>query len=451
MAPSDATPAVETSMGEGQVLLRAAGLGKIYARSPDATRRRIAKSLGAALLGGRAPDIGLPQGKEFWAVRDVSFELRQGRALGVIGLNGSGKTTLLRMLAGQILPDNGEITVYGKSAAMIDLTAGFSSGASGRRNIYMRAAALGFSAAETDEMVDEIIEFSELGDVIDAPISTYSSGMQMRLAFSVMAMVSPDVLFIDEVLAVGDFRFRQKCLSKIREMRERSAFVFVSHSMGDIARFCDEVIVLYKGKVDFFGAPETAIEHFLDMERDDQPLTISTTAEGTPVKASADHKAAKNLQLNVFDPTPHHDNSAVSGVTISVKGAVDGEIRCETMSPLDFCIRAEILRPCRRLVFGYTILTDQGEGVSGVASDSQNEWLKIEQQAIVAADVHIEKLILNPGRYSFYFNMRDGNELLFRGQIFSLLVHTPPYNTFGIVTMPHAWRLSATQKEVTAG
>ena len=261
----------------GEPVLRAKALSKLFARKTSDTRARLGEVAGRVFFGRSPKEIHALRKYEFWALKDISCELRRGEALGVIGLNGSGKTTFLRILAGQILPDGGEVWINGSSAAMIDLQAGFQPSASGNENIFLRAAALGFTRAQTKRRLNEIIDFSELGDAIGAPMSTYSSGMKMRLAFSVMAIVEPDILFIDEVLAVGDFRFRQKCLARIREMRKRSAFVFVSHSMGDISLFCDRVIVLHKGKLHFEGPPKEAIEIYESL---DEP----TSAVDTPAQ-----------------------------------------------------------------------------------------------------------------------------------------------------------------------
>ena len=219
-------------------VLEARGVGKIYSRYQDATRDRVASVICQILFGIEPKSVGVPQGREFWALNNIDLELKRGQALGIIGLNGSGKTTLLRMLAGQIVPDEGIIRVRGRTASMIDLTAGLQVTASGRRNIYLRGAALGRSREEIEASVDEVIAFTELGEAIEAPVATYSSGMTMRLAFAIMTASAPDILFIDEVLAVGDFKFRQKCLARLRELRQSSAFVMVSHSMNDISRFC---------------------------------------------------------------------------------------------------------------------------------------------------------------------------------------------------------------------
>ena len=208
---------------QSDTVLEVEYLSKLYSRAQGATRQRLARTFGRILLGlSPKPPTNLKKG-EFWSLKNVSFSLKRGEALGIIGFNGAGKTTLLRLLAGQLLPDEGEIRILGKVAAMIDLTAGFQMTASGKRNIFLRGAMLGRSQKEITSTYDEIIDFAELGDAIDAPVSTYSSGMLMRLAFSIMVAIGPDVLFIDEILSVGDFRFRQKCLARIRELREKAA------------------------------------------------------------------------------------------------------------------------------------------------------------------------------------------------------------------------------------
>ena len=251
---------------KNDIVLKVERLSKLYSRAQVATRQRLASTFTRTLLGRLPKPVkGLKKG-EFWSLRDINFSLKRGEALGVIGFNGAGKTTLLRLLAGQLLPDEGEIRILGKSAAMIDLTAGFQMTASGKRNIFLRGAMLGRSKEDIAVTFDEIIDFAELGDAIDAPVATYSSGMLMRLAFSIMVAMKPDVLFIDEILSVGDFRFRQKCLARIRELREYAAFVLVSHSMADIKLFCDRVVVLQEGRVAFEGEPEEAIRIYEEMK-----------------------------------------------------------------------------------------------------------------------------------------------------------------------------------------
>jgi lipopolysaccharide transport system ATP-binding protein len=190
---------------------------------------------------------------EFWAVQNVSFELRRGECLGLIGHNGAGKSTLLKVLNGLIPPDTGRITMKGRVAALIELNAGFNPILSGRENIFNQAALLGFSKQETLEKFDTIVEFAEIGDFLDMPVQNYSSGMRVRLGFAVAAQMEPDVLIIDEVLAVGDVAFRFKCLNAIGELMKSAAVIFVTHTMPQVFRICSEVIVLDHGHVTYQG------------------------------------------------------------------------------------------------------------------------------------------------------------------------------------------------------
>jgi len=187
---------------------------------------------------------------EFFAVRNVSFKLRRGECLGLIGKNGAGKTTLLKMLNGLIKPDAGRIEMRGRIAAMIALGSGFNSLLTGRENIYVNGAVLGMTKTQIEEKIDDIIDFSELRDFINTPVQTYSSGMQVRLGFAVaVTLIQPDVLILDEVLAVGDADFRVKCLSKIAEITNNSATIFVSHDALQISRACSRAIWMKKGAI----------------------------------------------------------------------------------------------------------------------------------------------------------------------------------------------------------
>lgn len=190
---------------------------------------------------------------EFWALDDISFELKRGECLGLIGPNGAGKSTLLKLLNGLFKPDKGRITVRGRVGALIELGAGFNPVLTGRENIYVNAAVLGISKQEVHKSLDSIIEFSEIGDFIDTPVQHYSSGMKVRLGFAVAAQLNPDVLIVDEVLAVGDIGFRIKCLNRISSLMQNSAAIFVSHSMQLVSWVCSAVIVLNRGGIAYQG------------------------------------------------------------------------------------------------------------------------------------------------------------------------------------------------------
>jgi len=206
------------------------------------------KDMLSEIFGKRKNNNNVLRDKEFWAVKNISFEVKRGECLGLIGRNGAGKSTLLKMLNGLIKPDTGRIEMHGRVGALIELGAGFSPILTGRENIYNNAAILGFSREETNKKLAEIIEFSELEGFIDTPVQYYSSGMRVRLGFSIAAQLNPDILLIDEVLAVGDMGFVHKCFNKIDELFPDTAIIFVSHNMPQVSRISTDLIVMTKGE-----------------------------------------------------------------------------------------------------------------------------------------------------------------------------------------------------------
>lgn len=204
---------------------------------------------------------------EFWALDDVSFELRRGECLGLLGRNGAGKTTLLKVLSGLIKPDKGTITLKGKVGGLIALGAGFNGILSGRENIRINGAILGYSRDEIESRMQEIIDFAEIPDFIDAPVNTYSSGMNVRLGFAIAAILTkPDILLLDEVLAVGDMGFINKCLNAVRKLMRDSAVIFVSHNMQFVSQFCSRVILFNQGKtVSNNKQVQTGISEYLSL------------------------------------------------------------------------------------------------------------------------------------------------------------------------------------------
>lgn len=208
-----------------------------------------------------APDDLRPG--EFWSNKGISLEVKRGECLGLVGRNGAGKTTLLKMITGLIKPDQGRIRITGTVGAMIALGAGFNPVLTGRENIYVNASILGLSTRQIEDRIEEIVEFGELRDAIDAPVRTYSSGMSVRLGFAVAAvMVKPDVLILDEVLAVGDLAFRNKCLTRMAEIMKTSAVIFVSHTSPIVNRYSTVVAWLDGGKLVKIGQPSQVIDEY---------------------------------------------------------------------------------------------------------------------------------------------------------------------------------------------
>lgn len=194
---------------------------------------------------------------EFWALDDVSFEVKKGDSVGLIGLNGSGKSTMLKVIAGVLKPTKGTISVNGSVAPLIELGAGFDIDLTGRENIYLNGALLGRSRQMMDEVFEDIVEFSELREFMDVPVKNYSSGMLSRLAFSIATSGKADILIVDEVLSVGDFRFQEKCQDRIHKMMEEGTTVlFVSHSIEQVEQICNKVVWLSHGKVKMKGSSQ---------------------------------------------------------------------------------------------------------------------------------------------------------------------------------------------------
>lgn len=244
----------------------AEGVSKKFCRTLKPSMLYGMRDISRNMLGMRTNSTVLRPG-EFWALDDASFTLGHGDSLGLIGANGSGKSTLLKLLNGIFMPDKGRIRIEGRVAALIELGAGFHPLLSGRENIYVNGAILGMTRAEVSERFDDIVEFADIGDFLDAPVKHYSSGMHARLGFAVAAHVDPDVLLVDEVLAVGDADFRSKSYDRMLSFREQGkAVVLVSHDMMSIQAVCNRVLWLDHGVVRMVGAPEEVIPAYYAFE-----------------------------------------------------------------------------------------------------------------------------------------------------------------------------------------
>jgi lipopolysaccharide transport system ATP-binding protein len=231
-----------------ETLIKVEGVSKKFCRSLKKSLWYGLQDVGNELRGRRHGGDGDLRAGEFWAVKDISFDLKRGECLGLIGRNGVGKTTLLRMLNGLIKPDRGRIEMRGRVGALIALGAGFNPILTGRENVYVNAAVLGLSREETDAKFDEILDFADLAEFIDSPVQNYSSGMAVRLGFAIAAKTNPDILLLDEVLTVGDVGFQAKCFNTLAQFRDQgTAFILVSHNMHQISRYADRLLYLKSG------------------------------------------------------------------------------------------------------------------------------------------------------------------------------------------------------------
>jgi ABC-type polysaccharide/polyol phosphate transport system ATPase subunit len=249
-------PPVREQAELGPVILRFEKVGKTFRRfdhQPFLLRNLVLRLVGRA-----------PKPREFWPLRDISFEVRQGETVGIIGQNGAGKSTLLRLVAGACFPSEGRISVRGRIAPLLSLGAGFQPDMTGRECIEINATALGLSKAEIDERLEAITTFAELGDFLDTPTRYYSSGMLARLGFAVAVHTTPDLLIVDEVLSVGDHNFQKKCISKIEEMRQNgTTILMVSHAAASVKGLCDRVLWLKDGSIVADGPPDSILDDYL--------------------------------------------------------------------------------------------------------------------------------------------------------------------------------------------
>ena len=373
------------------VILDVNQVWKRYGSTPAVGQGKAARILFDSLLGFGAKGPVTGAGEQD-IIKGLSFSLKRGEALGVIGFNGAGKTTLLRLLAGQLLPDQGQVRVRGTTGAMIDLTSGMKDTMTGRANILLRSAILGRRRKDVEANLEEIIDFTELGDNINSPVSTYS-------AFATTVFMNPDLLLADEVLSVGDFRFRQKCLERIRTMRDRSAFVLVSHSMNDISRFCDQVIVLDKGRAAFTGPPDEAIAYYYN-ESEKRTAPKKTYAEKRPLG-------------DFIEKT--HAVTDVSATWVDENGNETPSFR--TGSPMSLKLRFTPLKPFRNLIVGVPIYSSRNEMVTALSSDQMQIRLDHEVGKPCDVQIDIDHLPLSPGNYRPVLAIVDGPEFLYRQPI----------------------------------
>jgi len=259
-----------------ETLVRVDGVSKKFCRSLKKSLWYGMQDIGREITGHRHGGNGELRPDEFWAVKDVSFELKRGECLGLVGHNGAGKTTLLKMLNGLVKPDAGKIEMRGRVGAIIALGAGFNPILTGRENIYVNGSVLGLSKQDIDRRIDEIIEFSEIEEYIDMPVQGYSSGMAVRLGFSIATTIKTDVLILDEVLAVGDENFQAKCFKRIGELLAESAVILVSHQAHHIKKNCDVAILLERGRCRVQGAPDDVLKEYKlrGSKKSNEPLSI---------------------------------------------------------------------------------------------------------------------------------------------------------------------------------
>ena len=248
-----------------------------------------------------------PLYREHWALRDVSFELQAGEAVGILGRNGAGKSTLLQIIAGTLEPTSGQVKTFGRITALLELGSGFNPEFTGRENVFLNAQIIGLSWEDTLACFDDIASFADIGDFIEQPVKTYSSGMIMRLAFAVQTVLEPNIMIVDEALSVGDAKFQEKCFRKLRQLRSNgTTILFVSHDTNAIASFCDRTLLMENGYLVASGNPKSTIKTYMETLYGESPLTLSKDKGVLPNEASRLDDVSKS---NIVKTEGTHDNS----------------------------------------------------------------------------------------------------------------------------------------------
>jgi lipopolysaccharide transport system ATP-binding protein len=388
-------------------MVRAEGLGKKFSKSLAHSLRRGLKDTLGQLLGWRRRNSNLQTG-EFWALEDVGFELERGRCLGIMGINGSGKTTLLRILQGIFPPDRGQVALRGQVGSLIAAGAGFSPLLTGRENIMVNAALLGMSRADLKKHFDNIVTFADIADFLDAPVKHYSSGMQVRLGFAIAAFARPDILLIDEVLAVGDMNFQKKCYEHLHRLRQDgTTIVFVSHAVGAIWALCDCGLFLDQGRVKVFGPVDDVIRAYKDR----------TAGNALDMKPDYGGEAG-----GTGDAVIHWTR---------VLSQVDGQPKTELAFREPFLLESqvEVRRSIRRPVFRYTLDAVHYKYIACLDSIEQRLHLEGLKPGTYLIRTLVPRQNLMPGSYSINSNVCQeglGIHLFFRNGIAGFKILQPP-------------------------
>jgi lipopolysaccharide transport system ATP-binding protein len=376
-------------MAEDEALVSVNSVSKKFCKDLSKSLRYGLTDMTNALLGKHSSNQ--LRRDEFWALRDISFKVNRGECLGLIGHNGAGKSTLLKILNGISHPDKGEILVKGKVGAIIELGVGFNPLLSGRENIYTNASILGFKHKDIKRKFDSIVAFSELEDFIDMPVQNYSTGMKVRLGFAVTSQMEPDVLLIDEVLAVGDAGFRSKCLNEIQRMMKHAAVIFVSHSMNNILKICSSGILLEHGSVKL----HTSDVHLLAASYLKEFSTAEVSIEGLGLAELKSLTVIEGEKESVFqipsNTTQDINVSHKQQITLTLKGLINKNIE--------------------KFIILYVITDMEQKLISQASSEA------FINTGIASFETNIPALLLNTGSYYLSFEIYEIPENRDRGNL----------------------------------
>jgi len=405
---SKATPKA-SSKPSSSPIISVTGLSKCYqiwdtpsARLKQPLLNRVRRSLGRP---------GKKYFREFWALRDVSFEIERGQSVGIVGRNGSGKSTLLQMICGTLSPSTGTVKTQGRIAALLELGSAFNPEFTGRENVFLNGAVLGMPEAEIARRFDEIVDFAGVDSFIDQPVKTYSSGMRLRLAFSVQAQLEPDILVVDEALAVGDARFQAKCFARLRTLKENgTSILLVTHATEQVVTHCDRAVLLDGGSLLQVGEPRDIVNRYLDLlfgrqgARQDnrQALAAAEAIDVTP-ESPLEHNADVFAKRPGYNPHEYRwgDGSAAILDFCLKANEVAYPTTVATGAALSLTVSIAFYQSLVRPILGVTIKTKEGVTVYGVNSErlectEMRDFGVAESVIVVTTDF---KCRLAPGDY----------------------------------------------------
>ncbi len=419
---SNATsPASPGAAAPGDVAIRVSHLSKSYRIWSDPAAR-----LKAPLLSGlsRLIPADLPARKrlqaradgyvrDFHALRDCSFEVKKGETFGIVGYNGAGKSTLLQLVAGTLTPTSGEVEVHGRIAALLELGSGFDPNFTGVENVFLNGSILGLSDREIRSRFDEIADFADIGDFIHQPVRTYSSGMMMRLAFAISVCVEPQILIVDEALAVGDNYFVNKCFHRLGELKARGVTIlFVSHSAATVTSLCSRALLLDHGGVLMLGEAEQVVNRYNQLVREKQSADVQRLSQPAPapVAGAATAVEGRRLGRSEFVPDPELEkrcrttrfgNGAARVVRVRLEDTA-GQERGEFLHGQNVVIKffCEFHEDVEEMVVGYFCRTDTGINLTG--TNTRLEGIRLPRQAAGSRAVMLfhTTLPVRPGIYS---------------------------------------------------
>jgi lipopolysaccharide transport system ATP-binding protein len=410
--------------------------------------------------GWRSRD-GAGNGRDFWALRDVSLAIEPGETVGVIGRNGSGKPTLLQIIAGTLTPTTGDVTVRGRLAALLELGAGFTPELTGIENVRMNAGVLGLSPKEIDDRLDRILAFADIGGHADQPVRTYSSGMFVRLAFAVAIHVDPDVLIIDEALAVGDIAFQARCMARIRRFQdEGKALLFVSHDVATVRALCHRCLYLEHGAVLALGPAPTVVDQYIRDLHVEQGSTPGVTATATPVVVAA-HAGSGSLRQRfaAFDAARATDGHGTGDARIRLVELVDRTGRPVSIAEFDTVVRVRIWVECVRacaVSVNYKVRNRQLIAVTGADFLIASHELLVMTPGSFHLVEYETRLSLMDGDYSLRVSITEPIDRHARSVFLDVVELTTPFSIlpatrgriYTQVYLPHTLTVSACNPDI---